>query len=218
MPSAPEDDRIDAPAARDAEALRAAFVDGLGSARLDLPALTPAFMESLGALVRAVTAGTMELLRVRSEGKSTLHAEMTRLEPRAINPLKAAWDAGVALEHLFAPRPLDMQDASGAVAEAYDNLRAHDRQLVAGIHAALASLVARFDPRVLEQRLGDETMLDSLVPGARKARQWDAFVEIYDDIRADAERDFWSLFEKELRAAGSGQHEHLPPRDSATGG
>lgn len=180
------------------EALRDALVEGLGTTHLDLPPVTAEFMESVGSLVRAFAAGTMTLLRERAETKSTLHGDMTLIDASAINPLKAAWDVDIALQHLFAPQRSDMQQPVPAFSEAYEDLRAHDHDLCAGIHAALAGLLARFDPAALEQRLGSESMLDSLVPGSRKARSWDSFVELYADVRAEAERDFWAVFAREI--------------------
>jgi type VI secretion system FHA domain protein len=179
--------------------LRAAFLAGLG-ADIDVPReLTPEFMQALGALVREVTAGTMELLRLRAEAKSSLHADMTMLDARAINPLKAAWDAEVALQHLFAPQRPDIQPPLKAITEAYDDLRAHDRDLVASIRAALRGLLARFDPDELASRLGGDSMIDSLLPANKKARRWDSFVDVYADVCVEAEQDFWSVFENELK-------------------
>ena len=44
-----------------------------------------------------------------------------------------------------------------------------------------------------------------MMPGGAKARRWDMLVELYGDIAVEAERDFWSLFDKEfLKAYESG--------------
>jgi len=189
--------------------LRAALLAGL-SADIDIPQkLTPEFMQALGALIREVTGGTMELLRLRAEAKSSLHADMTMLDARAINPLKAAWDVDVALQHLFAPQRPDIQPPLKAIAEAYDDLRAHDRDLVASIRAALRGLLARFDPAALANRPGADSMIDSILPANKKARQWDSFVDIYADVCVGAEQDFWSVFESELRRAYQAQERTL---------
>ncbi|HEX9276301.1 MAG TPA: type VI secretion system-associated FHA domain protein TagH [Casimicrobiaceae bacterium] len=189
--------------------LRAAFLAGLG-ADLDVPQnLTPELMQAIGALIREVTGGTMELLRLRAEAKSALHADMTMLDARAINPLKAAWDVDVALQHLFAPQRPDIQAPLKAMTEAYDDLRAHDRDLVASIRAAMRGLLARFDPDALANRLGSESMIDSFLPANKKARRWDSFVDLYADVCVEAEQDFWSVFEKELRRAYAAQDRTL---------
>jgi FHA domain-containing protein len=191
---------------------RAAFLAGLG-AELDVPEkLTPEFMEALGALTREIASGTMELLRLRAEAKSSLHADMTMLDARAINPLKAAWDVDVALQHLFAPQRPDVQPPLKAIGEAYDDLRAHDRDLVASIRVAMRGLLARFDPAELANRLGGDSMMDSLFTANRKARRWDSFVELYADVCVEAEQDFWSVFETELKRAYAAEDRTLVRR------
>ena len=195
-----------AAAASQAE-LQRAFLAGLGLANLDIPGgLNPEFMRTLGEVLRLATQGTIDLLRIRAEAKSRMHADLTMIGSREINPLKAAWDAEVALQHLLAPQRTDMLDPLRAMADACDDLRRHDRGLVAGIQAALSGLLGRFDPAQLESRLEGSSAFDSMMPGGAKARRWDMLVELYGDISVEAERDFWSLFDKEfLKAYESGR-------------
>jgi len=196
------------PAATDAATqveLQRAFLAGLGLPHLDVPGgLDPEFMKSLGEVLRQVTQGTIDLLRIRAEAKSRMHADLTMIGSREINPLKAAWDAETALQHLLAPQRTDMLDPLRAMADACEDLRLHDRGLVAGIQAALAGLLGRFDPAELEKRLEGSSRFDSMMPGGAKARRWDLLVELYGDISVEAERDFWSLFDKEFLKAYQG--------------
>lgn len=183
--------------------LQRAFLEGLGMPNLVLPSgLDAATLEAVGAMLREMTAGTVDMLRLRSQAKSSIHAEMTIIGPRAVNPLKAAWDVDVALRHLLAPERKDLMGPVRAVTDAYDDLRAHDRGLAAGIEAALRSLLERFAPESFDQRL-DASALDRFVPGNRKARQWDLLLELYEDIAKEAQDDFWSVFEREFRRAYS---------------
>ncbi|MEO5701245.1 MAG: type VI secretion system-associated FHA domain protein TagH [Casimicrobiaceae bacterium] len=183
-------------------ALERAFLQGLGVADLHLPdGLTVELMRTMGALLRETTQGTIELLRVRAEAKSSLHADMTIIGFAAVNPLKAAWDADVALEHLLAPQRNDMLDPVRAVKDAYDDLRLHDRGLAQAIHAAVSGLLTRFAPAELEKQAGEGSALGQLVPGSRKARLWDTLLERYEDFSIEAKQDFWSVFEQEFRRA-----------------
>ena len=188
--------------------LERALLEGLGIAEARLPGgLDVEFMDQLGRLLRETTQGTIELLRLRAEAKSSLHADVTMIGSRAINPLKAAWDAEVALRHLLAPQRADMMRPLQAVTDAYDDLRLHDRGLASGIQAALAGLLARFSPEEFEKRLGAKSTMDSLLPANRKARAWDLLMELYEDMSVEAKQDFWAVFEKEFRRAYStGQH------------
>jgi FHA domain-containing protein len=193
------------PAALDAAAaaeLQRAFLEGLRLPNLDVPGgLNPEFMKALGELLREVTQGTIDLLRIRAEAKSRVHANLTMIGSREINPLKAAWDAETALQHLLAPQRADMLDPLQAMTDACNDLRLHDQGLVAGIQAALEGLLARFDPAELEKRLAGNSRFDSMLPGGAKAKRWDMLVELYGDISVEAEQDFWSLFDKEFLKA-----------------
>ncbi len=188
-----------------ARALQQALLKGLGIASENLPQeLDEKSMEHLGALLREMTACTVDMLRLRAQAKSSIHAEMTIIGPRAVNPLKAAWDVDVALRHLLAPERLDLMSPVRAVTDAYDDLRAHDRGLAAGIEAALQSLLQRFAPEEFDRKLeGKGGAFDRFIPANRKARQWDLLGELYEDIAKDAQDDFWSVFEREFRRAYS---------------
>lgn len=203
-PGDPPQPPASAPAASDparAQALQQAFLKGLGMPDLSLPGgLDPQLMEELGKMLREMTAGTVDMLRLRSQAKSSIHAEMTIIGPRAVNPLKAAWDVDVALRHLLAPERKDLMGPVRAVTDAYDDLRAHDRGLAAGIEAALQSLLTRFSPESFDKRL-EGGAFDRFLPANRKARQWDLLVELYEDIAKEAQDDFWSVFEREFRRA-----------------
>jgi FHA domain-containing protein len=58
----------------------------------------------------------------------------------------------------------------------------------------LEAALQRFDPMALEGRLGDRSVLHSLLPASRNARLWEMFTEHYAHIRADATNDFHALF------------------------
>ncbi len=181
--------------------LQQAFLRGLGIADAALPrGLDVQTMEEIGRLLREMTAGTVDMLRLRSQAKSSIHAEMTIIGPRAVNPLKAAWDVDVALRHLLAPERVDLLAPVQAVNDAYDDLRSHDRGLAAGIHAALQSLLARFRPEAFEEKLRSGAF-DRFLPANRKARQWDLLVEAFEDTSREAQGDFWAVFEREFRVA-----------------
>ena len=130
------------------------MLKGLGVPDLELTrGLDAETMEDIGRLLREMTACTVDMLRLRSQAKSSIHAEMTIIGPRAVNPLKAAWDVDVALRHLLAPERADLMGPVRAVTDAYDDLRAHDRGLAAGIQAALQACSRAFSPDAFDERL-----------------------------------------------------------------
>ncbi len=50
------------------------------------------------------------------------------------------------------------------------------------------------DPAVLGDKLSRGSVLESLMPSARKAKLWDMYLERYLQIRREAEDDFQSIF------------------------
>jgi FHA domain-containing protein len=191
------------------EALQQALLKGLGVPHLKLErGVDETLMEELGKLLREMTQGTVDMLRIRSESKSSIHADMTMIGHREVNPLKAAWDVDIALRHLLAPGRADLMGPVAAVTDAYNDLRSHDRGLASGIEAALRSLLQRFSPEEFAKRLEGKNTIDRFLPGSRKARQWDLLVEFYDDVAREGQQDFWAIFEREFRRAYStGQSE-----------
>lgn len=199
--------------------LEAALMRGLGVPGFALPnGLDVPTMEALGALLREMTQGTVDMLRNRSQAKSSIHAEMTIIGPHAVNPLKAAWDVDVALRHLLAPQRVDLMSPVRATIDAWDDLRAHDRGLAAGIEAALQTLLQRFAPDSFEARLSNKSVFDRFLSGNKKARQWDLLLELYEDIAREAQADFWAIFEREFRRAYSIGQDTAPLTPKGVGG
>ena len=79
----------------------------------------------------------------------------------------------------------------------------------AGMRAALAGVLKRFEPEALEQRVAARSLLDNLLPGSRKARLWDLFEQMYGEISQEAEDDFHALFGREFLRAYEEQVERL---------
>jgi len=68
-------------------------------------------------------------------------------------------------------------------------LRAHEIGVIAGMHAALAQVLHRFEPAELEKRLKPAGALTDLLPNSHKARLWEAFSDMYVDISREAQDD-----------------------------
>jgi FHA domain-containing protein len=84
--------------------------------------------------------------------------------------------------------------ADVAMRDAFDDLRAHEVGVIAGTRAALTEVLGKFDPAILADKLTRGSMLESLIPSARKAKLWDLYLERYLQIRREAEDDFQSIF------------------------
>ena len=176
-----------------ANAAAAALLAGLGLSRPNAAQLTPEHFERVGALLRAMTGGTVELLTARMLAKRELGADATQLRSRENNPLKFAPDVDAALAHLLGPAERGFLPPLLAAKEAFDDLQAHQVALLAGMRAALDSVMSRFDPAALEQRLAPVGAWENLIPANRKARLWTEYSEQFERIVNEVEGEFDAL-------------------------
>ncbi|MGL6110754.1 MAG: type VI secretion system-associated FHA domain protein TagH [Rubrivivax sp.] len=184
------------PSGAGADHLLAAFREGLAAPTVQIDALTPDLMRLMGQLLHESARGTVDLLVARAALKREVRAESTMIVARENNPLKFSPSADAALQHLLSPPTRGFMPAAPAMRDAYDDLRAHQFGFIAGMRAALEGVLARFDPAQLEGRLTQRSMLQSLLPGSRKARMWEVFVEHFEQISNEASDDFHTLFGK----------------------
>ena len=188
----------------DASVLLRALLEGLGLPELPRATalrgatgqtLTPELLQRIGELIAGACQGTVELLQARTTLKQELRADLTMIGSRDNNPLKFVPDGRTALVQLLAAQPArGFMEPRRAMRDAYDDLLAHQIGFVAGMRAAMQGLVARFDPQVLEQRLASRSVLDAMLPAARKARLWELFNSLYGEVSREAEDDFDRLF------------------------
>lgn len=184
----------------------AALAGGLGLAGVG--SFDAERMRRVGALLRAMTQGTLELLTARMVAKRELGAAATQLRTRENNPLKFSPDVDTALAQLLGPTERGFLDPQSAVQEAFDDLRAHQVALLAGMRAALDAVMSRFDPAALESRLAPGGALD-LIPANRRARLWTAYGEEYARIVGEIEEDFDALLGRAFLKAYQAQLQAL---------
>ena len=158
--------------------------------------LTPGLMERIGAMLRTSTEGTLQLLLTRQEFKREVRAEVTMIASQANNPLKFSPTVEVALAHLLGPGVRGFMPPEAAMRDAFNDLRAHQFGVMVGMRAALAHVIARFEPEELEKKIASRSALDALFSANRKAKLWDQFVALYGGIASEAEDDFHNLFGK----------------------
>ena len=201
-PPPPLAQRVPAPAAPRAERtasddeLLAAFLRGLASTHQAPEMLTPGLMERIGSILRSATEGTLQLLLTRQEFKREVRADVTMIAAQANNPLKFSPTVEVALAHLLGPGVRGFMPPEAAMRDAFNDLRAHQFGVMVGMRAALAHVIARFEPEELEKKISSKSALDALFSANRKAKLWDQFVALYGGIASEAEDDFHNLFGK----------------------
>ena len=189
----------------DKDLLRA-FLEGAGlpQARLADDRLLET-LANLGAIFREMVQGLAEILRARGDIKGEFRLDRTTIGPMENNPLKTPpGQPPLRIEEimvlLLAPRQDAYMSPVQAVHEAFNDIKAHQVAVMAGIQAALNRLLERFDPGNLETRL-QQTVFDSIMPASRKAKYWDLFTAEYQAIAQEAEDDFNELFGDEFARA-----------------
>ncbi|CAN7199745.1 type VI secretion system-associated FHA domain protein TagH [Variovorax paradoxus] len=185
-----------APRTASDDELLAAFLRGLASTHQPPEMLTPGLMERIGSILRSATEGTLQLLLTRQEFKREVRAEVTMIAAQANNPLKFSPTVEVALAHLLGPGVRGFMPPEAAMRDAFNDLRAHQFGVMVGMRAALAHVIARFEPEELEKKISAKSALDTLFSANRKAKLWDQFVALYGGIASEAEDDFHNLFGK----------------------
>jgi type VI secretion system FHA domain protein len=192
----------------DSEVLQA-LLKGLGLPDLKINRSGPEVAELVGAMMREATAGTMAALVARSLTKRESRIEMTMIASQANNPLKFFPDAGSALTQMLTNSMPGYMQPVKAVGSAFDDLKAHELAVIAGMRSALAAVLHRFNPAAIEERLKVPTVMDKVLASNRKAKMWDRLVELYEDISREADDDFQRLFGEKFATAYEEQIERL---------
>ncbi len=166
---------------------------------------SPELLSAIGAMMKIAVEGIHRLVSMRAVAKSEMQAEMTMIQVRGNNPLKFAPDAAVALQLLLQPPARGFLAGPSALRDALIDLQSHQIGVMAGMRAALGSVLDRFDPLQLEKQLSAKSVLDSLVPAHRRARLWELYLEHYRSLRDEAQEDFNRLFGEAFREAYEAQ-------------
>ena len=148
------------------------------------------FLLTAGRMLRLCIGGLLDVLRARSRIKGELDLEQTGLKPGENNPLKFAPDVDEALDALLFYRGAKYLPPMEALEEAYVDLRAHERALVAAMKAAFDEQLAGFDPDKLEALFNRGLRRGALKGMSNPAKFWDLYREHYDLTEKRAERSF----------------------------
>ncbi|MBL8484937.1 MAG: type VI secretion system-associated FHA domain protein TagH [Rhodocyclaceae bacterium] len=201
----------DASAAAAVDKLLAELLAGLGLQNLKLaPDERERFLRNVGEVARAAIEGIIKLLSSRSLLKQELRvAERTMLARRDNNALKVMEDTDEAVRFLFDLRqsmPGAFMSPVPSIRDACDDLCAHEIALVAGVRAAVAASLKRFNPEQYQE-------LAAKSPGSlltnKRARCWDLFVADYAKMDAESADNIDRLFERDFLAAYMDQVKRL---------
>jgi type VI secretion system protein len=179
-----------------------AFLRGAGLDQLNLDkAQAEAQMENIGRSYRLMVEGLIDVLRARASLKGEFRMQQTMIQPAENNPLKFAPNADEALLLLLRHGNQAFMAPDAAVRDSFNDLRAHQLAVMAGVEAAIKHLLTRFEPAQLEERMGKPGGLSSIFNGSRQAQYWQQFTELYGNISREAQEDFQDLFGREFSRA-----------------
>ncbi|HEX8956517.1 MAG TPA: type VI secretion system-associated FHA domain protein TagH [Burkholderiaceae bacterium] len=198
------------------EALMQAFLKGAGIPGVSLNAgLTPEFMEMLGKLLSTSIKGTFDLLATRASIKREVKADVTMVVVRNNNPLKFLSDSETVLTQMLRKKMPGFMGPAEAMQDAFADLHAHQSGMIAGMNGAISEVLKRFNPKALEERIKSPTFIDAVVPLHRKAKMWDQYDAIFEEINKEAQKDYQKLFgkaflkayEKEIERSRGEEHD-----------
>jgi type VI secretion system protein ImpI/type VI secretion system protein len=185
-------DPVVAPATVPDQGLWAAFLEG-AEIEGGVSADPEATMRSLGRTFRATVSGLRQAIIARAEVKGEFRIERTMIRARGNNPLKFSADDDDALAALLGIGRVTDMDPARAVAEALRDLRLHELASVNAMQTAVRALLAQFEPAGLRTRAEESGGL-ALVPAQRKARAWEVFEKMHQDVTRALADDFDSVF------------------------
>ena len=137
----------------------------------------------------------MDVLLARTKIKSEMRLDVTTIRSASNNPIKFAINTDEALTKLLRKeRNEGYMEPIRAIEEAFDDIRAHQIAVLAGMQTALQSILKRFDPEILEKRLQKLSPISASIPIHKRAKLWDQFQQLYEDIEREAHDDFNRLF------------------------
>lgn len=193
----------------DSEVMQA-LLRGLGLPDLKLDRSAVQVAESIGAMLREATAGTMDVLMARALTKEEEERmDMTMMAVRSNNPLKFFSNVDSALTQLLSDSTADYMPPVQAIAGAFDDLRAHELSVIAGMRTALSALLERCNPAQIEQSTPPASLFDKMNGGtARQAKMWQKMLAVYAGVARDIQ-EAQELFGDRFSSADEEQIERL---------
>jgi len=193
------------------DALFKAFLEGAGVPDVaGQQPLDAEAMRRLGRLMRAFTDGTIELLSSRAMLKREVRAEITMIVDEENNPFKILPNGRAVLMQMFGARMPGFLAPEAAVHDALGDLQSHQLGMVAGMRAALLTVLQRFDPATLNRTTPhDGSFSEKMLPGGREARLWRQLRQLHAETTAAVEDDFQAVFGRAFQQAYDREMERL---------
>jgi len=160
-------------------------------------------------LMALIVQGMMDVLKSRAEIKSQFRLSLTTIKPVENNPLKFSPNVEDALGHLFTDRTKGYLGPSDAFAEGFNDIKAHQMAMLAGMRAAFEHMLEQFSPEILEKHFEGGAKRGKILGMGSKARYWDLYRDMFDKMTRDSDDNFRKLFGEEFASAYEQQMQKL---------
>ena len=170
------------------------FVDAMGfqNQNLDETEITR-INQLVGEIFREMVKGLMQILRSRNLIKSEFRMNVTTIQPTENNPLKFSASVDDALVNMFIKKSSAYINPVEAVREGFESIADHQVAILAGIREAFKTVIKRFDPVLLDARFSKQNK-GGLIPGSQKAKNWELYLDYYNEMIGDIDSTFRYLF------------------------
>ena len=149
----------------------------------------------LGTLLGVSIQGLLDVLKARMDVKAQFRVPVTHMRPVENNPLKFSANSAQALHSLLAARNPAYLGPVEAFNEGFQDIKAHQIAMMAGMRAAFDTMVQRFDPEELTERFQKRIKQAGLLGGlAGKGRFWEMYCDFFEELTQDADANFQRLF------------------------
>ena len=173
----------------------------LRAAGVDPDNVDPEIAATLGQIFKMVVQGTIDALRARDEVKTQFRLAVTRVRTKENNPLAFSVDAADAINSMLVRRNPAFLAPVEAFQRAFDDIRAHQMAMIAGMRAGFESLMSQFDPEELRERFDKQTKRGGLLGVVAKPNYWEHYGDYFSGLRGDRDDAFRRLFGEEFALA-----------------
>ena len=131
--------------------------------------------QKIGTVLRLLAENLMQLLSARQQAKRLARSSShTIVQATDNNPLKFSPSAPDALGIMFGPKSAGYLDAQRAIAQAFEDLKAHQIKTYSAMQHALSKIMVDLDPKMIERETDGGAGMGGLLQ-PRKAKLWDAY-------------------------------------------
>lgn len=96
-----------------------------------------------------------------------------------------------------------------ALREAIEDIKAHQMAMMAGLSAALTSILEQFDPEHLEDQFKKNLKHSPIASLMGKSKYWEMYEDLYKQLSGDSQSDILALYGEEFAKAYQDQIDKL---------